>query len=179
MLYLRLIPAGAGKTIRLRPMKRLSTAHPRRCGENLFLSLRGVASAGSSPQVRGKPSSPGRVPNCSRLIPAGAGKTRRKVAVRVRFPAHPRRCGENKKPVWRILWVCGSSPQVRGKRRPTNRILVSNKAHPRRCGENNPAFYLRALASGSSPQVRGKLALRDNERGGIRLIPAGAGKTIR
>ena len=51
----RLIPAGAGKTARLRLGAGFSSAHPRRCGENYA-----ICSASNS---------------MMRLIPAGAGKT--------------------------------------------------------------------------------------------------------
>ena len=92
----------------------------------------------------------------------------------------------------------GSSPQVRGK--PSQAILDraaarlipagagktgklaegtgAPAAHPRRCGEN--FFTLRSWVSGagSSPQVRGKLWKFRCTLNSLRLIPAGAGKTV-
>ena len=51
---IRLIPAHAGKTVRRRPSKVNSRAHPRSRGENLARYVRGGAVAGSSPLTRGK-----------------------------------------------------------------------------------------------------------------------------
>ena len=70
-----LIPARAGKTLRINCMSSSLWAHPRAGGENS--SVRGPegAAAGSSPRGRGKlglgPAHAGRI----RLIPARAGKT--------------------------------------------------------------------------------------------------------
>ena len=156
MLYLRLIPAGAGKTIRLRPMKRLSTAHPRRCGENLRDLVQERKHDGSSPQVRGKPFVLFRHAVNGGLIPAGAGKTTPGTTPRSQVLAHPRRCGENLHRRVEYLTVHGSSPQVRGKRvgkslcEYDSRLIPAgagktrspygessgSAAHPRRCGEN-------------------------------------------
>ena len=51
----RLIPAGAGKTSLWRAYRRMSAAHPRRCGENVAVNGELGYPCGSSPQVRGKP----------------------------------------------------------------------------------------------------------------------------
>ena len=111
----RLIPAGAGKTVAKSNSVVEVTAHPRRCGENFgglnFL----LRHAGSSPQVRGKRSSRCCCVRLSRLIPAGAGKTANAQVDLERYPAHPRRCGENDDGVYLLLGETGSSPQVRGK----------------------------------------------------------------
>ena len=152
----RLIPAGAAKTVPTTFLRVSHAAHPRRCGENLLVGDEGDVFAGSSPQVRGKRMRWCRSPESSRLIPAGAGKTGITEALVTGSAAHPRRCGEN----WRICVnrgaSCGSSPQVRGKRpvhrrhgrvprlipagagkttRPSQ-CCASPSAHPRRCGEN-------------------------------------------
>ena len=71
--------------------------------------------AGSSPQVRGKPFLALLGPVRLRLIPAGAGKTRKLCKGSSRTAAHPRRCGENFQMEAKAFTTPGSSPQVRGK----------------------------------------------------------------
>ena len=73
----RLIPAGAGKTSSRVASPASITAHPRRCGENATRTASVTRSAGSSPQVRGKPTVEQALKIAGRLIPAGAGKTNR------------------------------------------------------------------------------------------------------
>ena len=52
---LRITPAGAGKTQTSYDVHGADRDHPRRCGENLSVSLRKHCPLGSPPQVRGKP----------------------------------------------------------------------------------------------------------------------------
>ena len=54
-LYVRLIPAWAGKTAWTSAKSHLSPAHPRVGGENAFQAAKKVAARGSSPRGRGKP----------------------------------------------------------------------------------------------------------------------------
>ena len=74
----RLIPARAGKTARRNVPGPAGPAHPRACGENCGNPCPARGQGGSSPRVRGKR----RVWRCRarsrRLIPARAGKTRRR-----------------------------------------------------------------------------------------------------
>ena len=71
----RITPAGAGKTNRFCPRRRLGQDHPRRCGEN-FTGLFWLGfNVGSPPQVRGK------LGQDYAIIRTGED--------------HPRRCGEN------------------------------------------------------------------------------------
>ena len=94
--YVRLIPAGAGKTYFQRASQRQLAAHPRRCGENHERKEVKMDQNGSSPQVRGKPNESPQLCVSRRLIPAGAGKTRPTVLWVAEAAAHPRRCGENR-----------------------------------------------------------------------------------
>ena len=85
--------------------------------------------AGSSPRVRGKPTSPPGARNDPGLIPACAGKTRGRLGLRAAPPAHPRVCGENDGRVTQQVLEKGSSPRVRGKlhedpRDPKGRGLI-------------------------------------------------------
>ena len=70
-----LIPAHAGKTLRVLESAANRTAHPRSRGENLKCGCLGVAVLGSSPLTRGKPEASGRHSMPIGLIPAHAGKT--------------------------------------------------------------------------------------------------------
>ena len=192
-----LIPARAGKTIRLDPPGLDKGAHPRACGENLVTIHKGVLADGSSPRVRGKPDLAHGGLVHDRLIPARAGKTSSTTPIRSCSWAHPRACGEN--------LVCGhgasaprgSSPRVRGKlggpvgfgdgggliparagkTRGGIRCRWSGWAHPRACGENALRRTGATAQDGSSPRVRGKPG--DGPAAGARpgLIPARAGKT--
>ena len=71
----RITPAHAGKT-RLSPFRlRMSSNHPRACGENNHVSLLGNIFGGSPPRMRGKRSSVPPKSRTLRITPAHAGKT--------------------------------------------------------------------------------------------------------
>ena len=192
-----LIPACAGKTLRICACSWCGWAHPRVCGENVTSASTRSLSPGSSPRVRGKPPSrwpPGRWLG---LIPACAGKTGRAGRGWRPRAAHPRVCGENTDPMSPRALAMGSSPRVRGKRprrtpRTSRRRLIPAcagktsvrvrvpwplRAHPRVCGENEVAAGPAAHPRGSSPRVRGKLPCMIRYILSPRLIPACAGKT--
>ena len=153
----RITPAGAGKTRGCAEFRQSGWDHPRRCGENYWLSPLRRASAGSPPQVRGKLGRPPKEINQKRITPAGAGKTCSISRRACCSEDHPRRCGENFSCNSRRKTDRGSPPQVRGKRLcrrhslgvygitpagagKTCRQLAGNlpvKDHPRRCGEND------------------------------------------
>ena len=71
----RLIPACAGKTLRLSLRWGVARAHPRAGGENALGGQYVFGDMGSSPRWRGKRDPLGRRIYCTRLIPALAGKT--------------------------------------------------------------------------------------------------------
>ena len=172
-------------------------AHPRACGENPGPPLWKTEGPGSSPRMRGKlgrrPAYPGPV----RLIPAHAGKTDDAGRVIPLSTAHPRACGENSKTIHPSSAKEGSSPRMRGKRRPevnqgSRRGLIPahagktercssrtfrGPAHPRACGENSLRASEPQEQLGSSPRMRGKQRLDKGQLEGFRLIPAHAGKT--
>ena len=154
---------------------------------------------GSSPRVRGKLRFGGTFPPSTRLIPACAGKTDGYFLRKFRSWAHPRVCGENLLLSVLVLWVAGSSPRVRGKRRlPVSSIISRGLipacagktfpresgdepvwAHPRVCGENAASAAREKEEKGSSPRVRGKRRLKHPSICRDGLIPACAGKTSR
>ena len=176
-LYPRgLIPACAGKTLRLFDRSCKARAHPRVCGENPPCVVLTEGSPGSSPRVRGKPPARFKGIPAYGLIPACAGKTRLKAPWASAVWAHPRVCGENQlMPVLKSTRA-GSSPRVRGKlshagfTRCTCRLIPACAgktasatlnarqagAHPRVCGENLYGVSKKLSSKGSSPRVRGK-----------------------
>ena len=179
----------------------LGRAHPRSRGENCGPRACWVRVRGSSPLTRGK--LVGRVSlfERRRLIPAHAGKTRRRSVRCGRFRAHPRSRGENERHVVAQLVHNGSSPLTRGKlvvhRRARFRLRLipahagktvgrtnihrASRAHPRSRGENGlflfPGFVFCFVLLGSSPLTRGKHRGEWTPGYGVRLIPAHAGKT--
>ena len=115
-MYIRITPAGAGKTFRLSPAKIAAEDHPRRCGENIHISADFFAHIGSPPQVRGKRGTKPTMTKDQRITPAGAGKTTYSANYQCASKDHPRRCGENLRLTVANDTTLGSPPQVRGKR---------------------------------------------------------------
>ena len=153
---------------------------------------------GSSPRVRGKPTSTASLRPRGRLIPACAGKTSPPWPPPPSSWAHPRVCGENGLQLQNLPRAGGSSPRVRGKPLKYGRettigrlipacagktsdakfIAPVTAAHPRVCGENSTASPPAPAPRGSSPRVRGKHAPAPVRDRGQWLIPACAGKTV-
>ena len=77
----RLIPAHAGKTLKLAQTRFLTPAHPRSRGENALPALKTFAAQGSSPLTRGKRHFAALTCPDTRLIPAHAGKTQARDAL--------------------------------------------------------------------------------------------------
>ena len=131
-------------------------AHPRACGENSTYEYATACQLGSSPRMRGKHWMAARMTSTTGLIPAHAGKTMRETLSSPAEWAHPRACGENGETIGQAGCPAGSSPRMRGKRRPRRQvrsptglipahagktvcsIIKANvaAAHPRACGEN-------------------------------------------
>ena len=192
-----LIPARAGKTLVTIHGPAPQTAHPRACGENRRGWSRRSTGGGSSPRVRGKRLAVDLLVLRPGLIPARAGKTPALGYLASGSRAHPRACGENRQGAPELRGAEGSSPRVRGKRRPAERFRLragliparagktgrgiggsaTTRAHPRACGENTDAGASAPASAGSSPRVRGKPRWSWRPRGRRGLIPARAGKT--
>ena len=107
------IPARAG-TVRSPSGHRVNTVHPRACGEQRvtasMLKLRFIA-AGNRLKLF-------IVSRARRFIPARAGNSAMKLAVRSTESVHPRACGEQ---------------------RAFTLLLVHLSVHPRACGEQFPS----------------------------------------
>ena len=192
-----IIPAHAGKT-RLRASWAWRTwAHPRLRGENPIIVACRLPAAGSSPLTQGKPMPFIGNSHPKGIIPAHAGKTRRKPVQHDRHRDHPRSRGENTsvKPKSKIAW--GSSPLTRGKRGGCNQAAVfvglipthagktlrgrspyqCPAAHPRSRGENPTLLITTPHVQGSSPLTRGKRRVHGVTERLVGLIPTHAGKT--
>ncbi len=113
---MRFIPAGAGNTLVSKILSRVSSVHPRWCGEHFRMAIDDGPDRGSSPLVRGTPAGSSGRASGMRFIPAGAGNTDRSRSTTAQSPVHPRWCGEHAVSVTPITSVAGSSPLVRGTR---------------------------------------------------------------
>ena len=171
--------------------------HPRMCGEHIVAADLVIGCLGSSPHVRGTPSSVGVSRRSRGIIPACAGNT---CHARPRYAAgrdHPRMCGEHFGPFLHLRYEWGSSPHVRGTR---VRLLYMQHwhgiipacagntmsavscirwawDHPRMCGEHIVAADLVIGCLGSSPHVRGTPSSVGVSRRSRGIIPACAGNT--
>ena len=176
----RLIPAHAGKTLRVILPPHVCRAHPRSRGENRRLQGHRRGGRGSSLLTRGKPDDSYHEYRRVRLIPAHAGKTVWSVFQLGDPSAHPRSRGENRTVRMVSPPQAGSSPLTRGK--PTlgialiypPRLIPAHAgktwsfsiflsvfgAHPRSRGENAPHSTHADAVDGSSPLTRGKLPWR-------------------
>ena len=96
----RIIPAHAGQTVSIVPRSFASRF------------------AGSSPRMRGKLICRFCRRCRMRIIPAHAGQTTRTTSCPARYPDHPRACGANLGKIGSLFGSFGSSPRMRGKRRP-------------------------------------------------------------
>ena len=116
LLVARIIPAHAGQTCCRRRPSRSRPDHPRACGANNFEESKPLPAIGSSPRMRGKPSTRGLQGTRRRIIPAHAGQTTFCPAIYALKTDHPRACGANPSMSQKWFSVCGSSPRMRGKR---------------------------------------------------------------
>ena len=156
-LALRFIPACAGNAFGVTGNQRMTSVHPRVCGERVLRIKTPKVDDGSSPRVRGTLHGDQAKAGKSRFIPACAGNAF-PMSTRVwAMAVHPRVCGERCSSVGGVGFVGGSSPRVRGtlvlgslqltifrfipacagnapQRRADRRRLA---VHPRVCGERS------------------------------------------
>ena len=110
----RIIPAGAGNSLRARSSISAETDHPRRRGELSLILQLSPRARGSSPQARGTlyHADTGGIPQ--RIIPAGAGNSKNSSKHPPQLTDHPRRRGELNITQRFADGGIGSSPQARG-----------------------------------------------------------------
>ena len=88
--------------------------HPRACGEHQLDSVFRRVGLGSSPRLRGTPTSSNGIFTGCWIIPALAGNTRRRRCIRPPSWDHPRACGEHDRRADHRHTRQGSSPRLRG-----------------------------------------------------------------
>ena len=170
-----IIPACAGSTESSACPSREPGDHPRMCGEHSRCSAALELATGSSPHVRGAPHFQPDLLTSVGIIPACAGSTIVLTLGLCGLRDHPRMCGEHVLVESDESGVVGSSPHVRGARRPwipnapltgiipacagstsaTSSKSRRTRDHPRMCGEHSSAPSAVLSRSGSSPHVRG------------------------
>ena len=198
MIVQGIIPAYAGNTRNDMYLMKVQWDHPRVCGEHARTVRRCVASAGSSPRMRGTRDRGGQPLSQPGIIPAYAGNTPAYAALI--FPAwdHPRVCGEHFCPVQFIKPFLGSSPRMRGTRwhygrcgkgggiipayagntRTSTAFVYRPGDHPRVCGEHGRPSRPPSLDGGSSPRMRGTHRHQSPQLSQRGIIPAYAGNTL-
>ena len=150
-----LIPAHAGKTMWPGLSPREGGAHPRSRGENRAGGKPQLSARGSSPLTRGKLDELGFVAAHAGLIPAHAGKTRRRGQPAGLVRAHPRSRGENRTLSTRPVGEVGSSPLTRGKRRECWELNQLDRLIPAHAGKTLLGALIGPVG-GAHPRSRGE-----------------------
>ena len=146
----RFIPAHAGNSSSIISLSKVTTVHPRACGEliagpdySVLSSTQDSMESGSSPRMRGTHGDRLRLANSQRFIPAHAGNS----ATAVTY----------------LELLDGSSPRMRGTPHPRSRLRRPDSVHPRACGELQSRARDLAVPAGSSPRMRGTLFLETHD----------------
>ena len=108
-------PACAGKSRPSTTARQRKEDHPRVCGEKPVSRSIVISRIGSPPRVRGKVRNFAINFSMSRITPACAGKSIRRLPRRNRAGDHPRVCGEKNLTRSPLALTTGSPPRVRGK----------------------------------------------------------------
>ena len=126
-----------------------------------------------------------------RIIPADAGSTRSSAGIGRPGEDHPRGCGEHSSEISWPSSFGGSSPRMRGARKPIQmyakgyRIIPADagsttvvfmqiygeRDHPRGCGEHMFLSNYSVLVMGSSPRMRGARSLSATTCAGMGSSP--------
>ena len=174
----RFIPACAGNSYAVhRGQSPGASVHPRVCGELRMHLDQDVASAGSSPRVRGTLLVGASRLETSRFIPACAGNSALHYQRSLKSAVHPRVCGELSFGICKPNALTGSSPRVRG----TQRQPVAAGARVRfipACAGNSTTVARPCAAIAVHPRVCGELLAQDRRQPTrLRFIPACAGNS--
>ena len=135
-----IIPADAGST---QPVDReldIIRDHPRGCGEHGAPPYSVAPWPGSSPRMRGAPTTaPSPMRSC-RIIPADAGSTWAACPSRRPWGDHPRGCGEHRVCPVVSYSAPGSSPRMRGARGMSTISITRTGIIPADAGSTNGAL---------------------------------------
>ena len=196
MLYHRITPAYAGKSLPLLSSMCISEDHPRLCGEKGSSVPGGDCFWGSPPPMRGKGELPCPVNGLNGITPAYAGKSFFDDPPKSLFEDHPRLCGEKANLLGVTTDYLGSPPPMRGKDKITLSVFIFKRItpayagkrqalqkavhvpmdHPRLCGEKSKYSSSNSLSGGSPPPMRGKDFNLSSLSYLLRITPAYAGK---
>ena len=130
-----LTPANAGKTVTGHCAVIQKRAHPRECGEDGFGAVLNQVVPGSPPRMRGRLPGVEGLWSGAGLTPANAGKTSSAVANALMTTAHPRECGEDRKPGPTQIGDWGSPPRMRGRRPGELHRLSRHRLTPANAGK--------------------------------------------
>ena len=133
-----IIPACAGSTSSERAPPASARDHPRMCGEHRVRGADHRRGEGSSPHVRGARRPQRGAFGGRGIIPACAGSTYQAVFDGDGVRDHPRMCGEHSNRVGDWFATLGSSPHVRGARRPRCRVPCERGIIPACAGSTYP-----------------------------------------
>ena len=196
LVYLRSIPACAGKPVSYSSRTTWRAVYPRVCGETCSRSPQPVMTYGLSPRVRGNLEAHGAGVYPHRSIPACAGKPPVTIPQIPGIGVYPRVCGEtgvvsvrqsleyglsprvrgNLAPPMQSPQARGSIPACAGKPYPDRSGTPPTAVYPRVCGETCPGPPRPVSTMGLSPRVRGNQWKERNGAASIGSIPACAGK---
>ena len=140
LMPLRIIPAYAGSTRRMRTRSSMPQDHPRVCGEHGSGQMIDAASMGSSPRMRGAPESAVPDHQAVRIIPAYAGSTPTSQARGTPPRDHPRVCGEHIHRQGRHACAGGSSPRMRGAPQLPDRQAGGARIIPAYAGSTDESY---------------------------------------
>ena len=140
---LGIIPACAGNTSLLCDGLLNDRDHPRMCGEHSRETQHAGCQRGSSPHVRGTLKFIGMSFAVMGIIPACAGNTGLLIRPCADGGDHPRMCGEHCCSSFRLLFVLGSSPHVRGTPPTVTVLTPTDGIIPACAGNTRPPLLLR------------------------------------
>ena len=155
---LRFIPAYAGNAALAASAFCRRPVHPRVCGERLVPPGGMQSQIGSSPRMRGTRGL--RIDDIAigRFIPAYAGNACSARTPIPCSPVHPRVCGERYSASQSSPYKSGSSPRMRGTRRPAPKARSRIRFIPAYAG-NADIFAVSSVLSAVHPRVCGERRL--------------------
>ena len=175
--YRRIIPAHAGSSGDTAYRRRVSSDHPRACGEQWRWSAGNRPTGGSSPRMRGAAARHRSGQNYTRIIPAHAGSSTGANLMRCKPPgSSPRMRGAVARAPSHAV-ADGIIPAHAGSSRWLRASRVCPRDHPRACGEQTLVVTSSNGLIGSSPRMRGADRPQDVLLRHRRIIPAHAGSS--
>ena len=138
----RITPACAGNSCGVYGCGAERPDHPRVCGEQIHIRIRGYTVLGSPPRVRGTVHFLASAPFFYRITPACAGNSIATPCATMPTADHPRVCGEQVPVQISALTAHGSPPRVRG----TGEIKLETGTYigiTPACAGNSPGAWAR------------------------------------